>query len=333
VGGDFYDLFPLRDGRFLLVIGDVCGKGAAAAAVTALARYTIRGSAMREDSPARLLSILSEALIRQEVGGFCSVLCARLEPAEDGTRIVMASGGHPLPIVLGPDGTGGEVGTLGTLLGVVPDPELPEHSRRLLPGESVVFYTDGVSEAGAPQRIMQPTELAGLAAPWAAWGAEAVASRLEAAALAACASAGELRDDLAIVVLELPQPAPEDRIRAALPTGTALARAVRAAVEPLRERLGRQTFATVRLLIDELVANAERHGTREPGAPVGLEVAWDGESVRIAVSDSGPGFSPPRRPSDPDGPGGWGLLAIDRLGRRWGVEREPLATVWVEVRR
>jgi len=85
--------------------------------------------------------------------------------------------------------------------------------------------------------------------------------------------------------------------------------------------------------IDELVANAERHGTPDPGAPVGLEVAWTDALVRIAVSDAGRGFTPPRRPSEPNGPGGWGLLAVDRLGRRWGVERHPLNTVWVEVRR
>ena len=112
-----------------------------------------------------------------------------------------------------------------------------------------------------------------------------------------------------------------------------LARSLRAALEPLRDGLGRQTFATVRLLVDELVANAERHGTPAPGAPVGLEISCTDDKVRIAVTDTGSGFSPPRRPSEPAGPGGWGLLAVDRLGRRWGVQREPLATVWVEVSR
>ncbi|HWT24989.1 MAG TPA: PAS domain-containing protein, partial [Solirubrobacteraceae bacterium] len=185
VGGDFYDLFPLADGRFVLVIGDVCGKGAEAAAVTALARYTIRGSTLREDSPARLLSLLSEALLRQDVGGFCSVLCARLEPADGGLGMVMASGGHPLPLLLRARGTAGEVGNLGTLLGVIEDPELPEFTHTLAPGETMLFYTDGVSEAGAPERLMEPAELVELALPWADWGAEAVAARLDAAALAA----------------------------------------------------------------------------------------------------------------------------------------------------
>jgi PAS domain S-box-containing protein len=331
VGGDFYDLFALPDGRFLLVIGDVCGKGAEAAAVTALARYTIRGSAMREESPARLLAGLSEALIHQDVGGFCSVACARLEPADGGLRMVMASGGHPLPLLLLAAGGGREIGSLGTLLGVVADPDLPEHVHELAPGETIVFYTDGISEAAAPVRVLEPTEVAAVAAPWAAWGAEAVAGRLEAAALAA--GGGELRDDLAVVVVELPLPPTPDRIRVALTTGPKLARSVRAAVEPLRDALGRQTFATVRLLVDELVANAERHGTPDPGAPIGLEVGWTDALVRIAVSDSGRGFTPPRQPSEPSGPGGWGLLAVDRLGRRWGVERHPLNTVWVEVRR
>jgi len=96
--------------------------------------------------------------------------------------------------------------------------------------------------------------------------------------------------------------------------------------------LGRHTFATVRLLVDELVANAERHGTRDPGAPIGVEVAWTDDRVRLSVSDSGEGFSPPRT-SATHGSRGWGLLAVDRLGRRWGVERGPLATVWVDVGR
>ena len=331
VGGDFYDLFPLTDGRFLLVIGDVCGKGAEAAAVTALARYTIRGSAMREDSPARLLAVLSEALMHQVADGFCSVLCVRIEPEDDGLHLVMASGGHPLPLLLHADESSRELGRLGTLLGVVEEPDLPESSIDLESGETVVFYTDGLTEAGAPDRLMRPRELGALASPWAAWGADAVAGRLEAAALAA--AGGDLRDDLALVVLELPLPLAPDRIRAAMPTGPKLARSVRAAMEPLRDRLGRQTFATVRLLVDELVANAERHGTRDPGAPVGLEVAWTDRAVRLAVSDSGRGFAPPPSSSAPVGPGGWGLLAVDRLGRRWGVERDPLATVWVEVRR
>jgi PAS domain S-box-containing protein len=331
VGGDFYDLFPLPDGRFLLVIGDVCGKGAEAAAVTALARYTLRGSAMREDSPAQLLRTLNGALIRQDVGAFCSVLCARLEPSAGGLDMVMASGGHPLPLMLHGGGGGGEAGVLGTLLGVVEDPALPERSARLEAGDTAVFYTDGVSEAGAPDRVMAPAELIGMAAPWSPWGPEAVASRLEAAALAA--GGPELRDDVALVAVTLPGPAAPERIRVVLPTGPALGRAVRAAVEPLRDRIGRQAFATVRLLVDELVANAERHGTPDPGAPIGLEVAWTDGLVRIAVSDTGPGFKPPRRTREPDGPGGWGLLAVDRLAHRWGVDRTPPATVWAEVRR
>ena len=233
----------------------------------------------------------------------------------------MASGGHPLPLLLHADESSRELGRLGTLLGVVEEPDLPESSIDLESGDTVVFYTDGLTEAGAPDRLMRPRELGALASPWAAWGADAVAGRLEAAALAA--AGGDLRDDLALVVLELPLPLAADRIRAAMPTGPKLARSVRAAMEPLRDRLGRQTFATVRLLVDELVANAERHGTRDPGAPVGLEVAWTDRAVRLAVSDSGRGFAPPPSSSAPVGPGGWGLLAVDRLGRPVGGGARP----------
>ncbi|MCA1688875.1 MAG: SpoIIE family protein phosphatase, partial [Actinobacteria bacterium] len=101
VGGDFYDLIE-ADACWVAVIGDVAGKGAAAAAVTALARYTIRAVAMREDEPAAVLSALNEAMIRQLEGGdqFCTVACARLKPAAGpGLGLTVARGGHPAPLL------------------------------------------------------------------------------------------------------------------------------------------------------------------------------------------------------------------------------------------
>ena len=177
--------------------------------------------------------------MHQVAEGFCSVLCARIEPVATACTSSWRAAGTRSRCCCNADESSRELGRLGTLLGVVEEPDLPEASIDLEPGDTVVFYTDGLTEAGAPDRLMRPPELGAIASPWAAWGADAVAGRLEAAALAA--AGGELRDDLALVVLELPLPVAGDRIRAAMPTGPKLARSVRAAMEPLRDRLGRQT--------------------------------------------------------------------------------------------
>jgi len=103
VGGDFYDVFALDGGSWILVIGDVLGKGAEAAAVTALARYTVRAVAGRSPSPAATLAALNDEMLRQRNPDrrFVTAVLARLEPhAEGGARLVVASGGHPPPVLL-----------------------------------------------------------------------------------------------------------------------------------------------------------------------------------------------------------------------------------------
>ena len=108
VGGDFYDCFPTGDGDWALVIGDVCGKGAEAAAVTALARYTVRASAtLHSDRPQVVLEDLNDA-IRREGGTdsrFCTVLYISLRPRPDGVKACVATGGHPLPLLMRADGS------------------------------------------------------------------------------------------------------------------------------------------------------------------------------------------------------------------------------------
>ena len=132
-------------------MGDVCGKGPDAAAVTALARYTLRAAAMRERLPSRSLGLLNEALLRQrDDRRFCTVAYAYLEPLAEGARIGFASGGHPLPLLLRADGTVQAVGEPGTLLGVLPDPSFEDRSLSLAPGDALVFYTDGVIEGRGP---------------------------------------------------------------------------------------------------------------------------------------------------------------------------------------
>jgi PAS domain S-box-containing protein len=207
VGGDFYDLFETGADSWAVAIGDVCGKGSEAAAITALARYTVRAAAMRQDGPSQILSLLNEALLRQRTDKrFCTVLYGRLSVNGHGHRFDFASGGHPLPLVLRAGrGDDGEVGIPGMLLGIVPDPELSDDHVSLAPGDALVLYTDGVTDSAAPARIITAPDLAEAVGSPLGLDADAIAERVMQTALA---SAGrEPRDDIAILVLKVPDAA------------------------------------------------------------------------------------------------------------------------------
>lgn len=149
VGGDFYDLFDVAPERWVLAIGDVCGKGTAAAVLTGLARHTIRAIAMREESPQDVLAFLNEAMRRQlGDGSYCTVGCATLTARPDGRfSACMASGGHTYPLLLRPGEPVREIEIPGTLLGFVPGLELEPVELELEPGDTLVFYTDGITDA------------------------------------------------------------------------------------------------------------------------------------------------------------------------------------------
>ena len=153
VGGDFYDVFDTSHG-WSVVMGDVCGKGADAAAVTALARYTLRTLGVQETSPAEVLRKLNEALLRQRSDRrFCTVAYASLHVNGNGAAdVCLSTGGHPLPYVLRADGTVEAVGEPGTLLGVLPEVSLSDTAVQLRRGDLMVLYTDGVTEARGPRR-------------------------------------------------------------------------------------------------------------------------------------------------------------------------------------
>ena len=210
VGGDFYDLFDTgRPDRWALVIGDVCGKGAPAAAITALARYTLRAAAMREPLPSAVLRELNDAMVRQRRDDqFCTVAFGQLERNGTGTRLTVASGGHPLPLVLRADGRVESAGTPGTLLGISPEPVLSDVTLDLGPGDAVVLYTDGVTDAQAPARILSQADLAEVLRDCGGHDAAAIAECVERAATAPNGNGNgdepvEPRDDVAILVLRV----------------------------------------------------------------------------------------------------------------------------------
>jgi len=202
VGGDFYDVFSVSEDQWFAVIGDVCGKGAQAAAVTALARYTIRAAAVRRRSPAHVLGWLNEVMQRD--GGrpaerFVTIALVRIDLRPGGARLTVASGGHPLPRLLRADGTIERLGTPGTLIGVVADIDVRDHTTEMEAGDSVVLFTDGLTEAGAPDVVWDSEDVdEALRRAGTASGIGAVVDALVGAAL----PVGRLiRDDVAVLAL------------------------------------------------------------------------------------------------------------------------------------
>jgi len=203
VGGDFYDCFPTRDGDWAVVIGDVCGKGAEAAAVTALARYTVRASAMlHSDHPQVVLQDLNDAIRRESPASrFCTVLYVALGMEGDRVKGCVASGGHPLPLILRSDGRVETAGLPGTLLGILPDPEIRPQELVLRPGDSLILYTDGVIEASPLDDRFGPEHLARCVSECHGRAPVAIARHIEDAVLAV--QGGTVRDDVAVLVLRV----------------------------------------------------------------------------------------------------------------------------------
>jgi sigma-B regulation protein RsbU (phosphoserine phosphatase) len=201
VGGDFYDVFETIDARFAVAVGDVCGKGAKAAAITSLARHTLRAAAMHERLPSEALLMLNEALRRQELDtDFCTVAYAQLRPTPSGeVALLLANGGHPPPLLLRATGDVGPVGRPGTLLGVVPDPRLSDTALTLAPGDSLVLYTDGVTEARTSDGMFGSERLEELVRSCAGMRAAAIADVIERTVMDE--QNGEARDDIAVLVL------------------------------------------------------------------------------------------------------------------------------------
>ena len=141
VGGDFYDVWEV-DGGWMVVIGDVVGKGTEAAALTALVRHTLRAVSEFEAAPAALLAHVDRALRRQRSYSICTALCLRLAQG----HVTLAAAGHPLPVLIGPDGAH-SVGEYGPLLGGFDDASWHAVTLELAPGTALVGYTDGVTDA------------------------------------------------------------------------------------------------------------------------------------------------------------------------------------------
>jgi serine phosphatase RsbU (regulator of sigma subunit) len=202
VGGDFYDVFRAA-GDWTVVIGDVCGKGPAAASLTALARYTLRAASLHERSPSAVLRLLNAAMLEETTDGrFATVVCAYIRPGEGATSLTLANGGHPLPLILRADGGVESVGAGGMLLGVVEDPSLADVETRLERGDLLLLYTDGAVEVRAQHRVVfGREELESLLRDCRGAGATEVLDAIRAAHDRV--SGRSLRDDVALLALRV----------------------------------------------------------------------------------------------------------------------------------
>jgi phosphoserine phosphatase RsbU/P len=204
VGGDFYDVFRTSRETWGIVLGDVCGKGASAAVVTALARYTVRAQALHVSAPAAVLRGLHDALVSGYPDTFLTVLFLLLDEVPEGHRLRAATGGHPLPLCRRADGSIETLGYPGSFLGMAETAQISEFATLLRPGDMVVLYTDGVSEARQGGSFFGEAGIAEVAGAAAGQPAQAVADAVVAGALAF--QRGPARDDIAVVVVKVPFP-------------------------------------------------------------------------------------------------------------------------------
>ncbi len=220
VGGDFYDAFALKGGRWLLVVGDVRGKGVDAAAVTGLARHTIRSIALYEAEPSAILAHLNQVLLSAEADRvaalqscddppwelteprFCTVALAIVEPGNAGADVVVCSGGHPLPLVGRGDGRVDTVGRAGSLLGASAEIELYDVGLRLGPGDSLVCFTDGIVERHRGRDFFDDIGIAKVLAAATDVDAATIAARIEQEARGLFDDSPH--DDMAVLVVRVP---------------------------------------------------------------------------------------------------------------------------------
>ena len=196
VSGDFYDVLEVGPGEWALLIGDVCGKGAPAAAATAMARWTLRSSLFQGATPAEALRLLNAVMLGHGPDGqFITAACVRLGVEPGGARLAIACAGHPAPILVPADAAPAAVAALGDLLGILPTIRLQTAEAELRPGDGLVAYTDGVTDQG-PELRRSPEQA--LAERSAGDGARELVSILEALA---SQPIGRHRDDIAILAL------------------------------------------------------------------------------------------------------------------------------------
>jgi serine phosphatase RsbU (regulator of sigma subunit)/anti-sigma regulatory factor (Ser/Thr protein kinase) len=200
VGGDFYDVVPAGDNHWLVVVGDVSGKGVQAATVTGLVRDVIRilvddGKPMEE-----ILCRVNRTLVQRGGGRYCTLAMAMVERQADGIlSVCLHLAGHDRAVLVRSDGKTSFVGEGGTALGLLESISSPDVEVRLQAGDSLIFYTDGVTERRRGRELFGTGRLREAAGPLAGYPADVIAARLRSTTINF--SVEEPRDDIAILVL------------------------------------------------------------------------------------------------------------------------------------
>jgi anti-sigma regulatory factor (Ser/Thr protein kinase) len=286
VGGDFYDVFPLDRDRWGVVMGDVSGKGVAAASLTALSRYTVRAAALHLDKPSSVLHTLNRAILDGDFEErFCTIVYCSVEERDGGARLMISRGGHPPPLLIGRDGAVSQVDGEGTAMGLFPEPDLVDTQLDLGPGETLVLYTDGLLDARSPSGIWGEDLLESVLAGGGELETDELAEALARSVMEL--SEGAPRDDVAILVLRMPA---EQRvgqvIEELLPPEPIAAVRGRGLVRAWLEECPRDD--DILLVVTELISNAARVARNE----VALRTWRTPSAVMVEVADDGEGFAP-----------------------------------------
>jgi anti-sigma regulatory factor (Ser/Thr protein kinase) len=309
------------------VLGDVAGKGARAAALTALARHTLRAAERLTGDTRASLHELNAALGAEPELALCTAVVARF-PRHPGRvpTVRIASAGHPRPVLI----RGGRprwVEVAGPLLGSYMDVDWTEVEVAMEPDDTLVLFTDGVldvvgegGERFGEERVLEA--LTGVRSGFAGAALAALDRAMDHFAME------RARDDSAAIAVawvgattEWVEVVPGDK------NAPSAARALLR--QRVSHRLGEQE-GTALLLLSELVTNAVRHGGASPEAPVRIRMAIVSGRLRIEVTDPGPGFAP--EPTiEPGAHGGFGLRLLADQSDGWGVERAEGTTVWFEL--
>ncbi len=328
MGGDFYDFLYFDDGRLGIVIGDVTDKGVPAALVMATTRTLLRAAAERLASPGQVLQRVND-LLHPDIPPrmFVTCLLAVLDP-ENG-RIIYANAGHDVPY----HHTSGEVEELratGMPLGLMPGMTYEEKETRLSPGDSVLFYSDGLVEAHAPDREMFGfPRLKEMVDDHP--GGEDLVSYLLDELVSFTGADWEQEDDVTLVVLQsvAPSPAKEDdvdQILAAFEVASAPGNE-RAAMERVGDLVAPLGLEDARLeqlktAVAEATMNAMEHGNRyQDDLPVHIRVRRRGSALVVDITDQGGDVAPVdaetpdllAKLSGEQSPRGWGLFLIQNM--------------------
>ncbi|WP_226368058.1 ATP-binding SpoIIE family protein phosphatase [Pseudonocardia sp. ICBG162] len=332
--GDFYDAVPTPDG-VAVVIGDVQGKGAGAARTTALARSATRTAAHFENDPAAVLRTVNDVLhvwFDGRISFVTAALASLRRGPSDTWHADLASAGHPPALVRRADGTAEFHGGGGLVLGIGTTPMVADEAVTLTAGDSLVLYTDGITEAhvrGHWEQLGEEGARRTLASLDPGADADTIARALTDAALAHCG--GHLSDDAGVVVVQVEEPGTgdADRVVTEHVPHAGVGRETRRSAERVLVGwdLAPGTLADAMLVIEELVANVVDHAR----TAFRLTLVRGRDALRIEVDDEGAG-SPLLQPLDLRAVRGRGLQLVDAVAQAWGCDtRGRGKRVWAEL--